>query len=112
MANYFKGVESSISVMRENTTSKSLSNAEIIYTLGNRTESSNKKSNYFTSFNLPYTQNAMASGSTLSKLRPEIFQLNTDQAVFVQISRNDYSEYIDGRSITLNVPQEGGTTKK
>lgn len=111
MATFLKQVETSMSTVRENTTSKSLSGAEIIYTLGNRTVAS-KEANYFSSFNLPYTLSEMASGSTLSKLRPEMFQLNVDKIALVSITRDNYSEYIDGRSVTLNVPQVGGTSKK
>lgn len=112
MGNYLKKIESSISTIKESTTSKSLSDSEIIYTMADRTELTNKMSNYFSSFNLPYTYDVMASGTSISQMFPEKFQLNVNKAVFVQITRNDYSEYIDGRSITLNVPQWGGTTKK
>jgi len=112
MATFLKSVESSISTMRENTTAKVLTGADVVFTLGDRTDVYSKEGNYFSSFNLPYAQNQMASGSTISLERPEIFQLNVDQAVFVQISRNNYSEYIDGRSITFEVPQIGGTSIK
>ena len=112
MAEYLKPVESSISIIRETSSSKSLSDAEIVYTLGDRTETSEKESNYFSSFNLPYTYAEMGSGTTIAQMSPERFQLNTSTAVFVQISRNDYSEFIDGRSITIEVPQIGGTTKR
>lgn len=111
MATFLKQVESSMSTVRENTSAKSLTGTEIIYTLSNRTIA-NKAANYFSSFNLPYTLTEMASGSTLSKLRPEMFQLNVDKIALVSLTRDNYSEYIDGRSVTLNVPQWGATTKK
>ena len=112
MALYLKQVETSISTVRESSTSKSLIDAEVVYTLANRTNTSEKESNYFSSFNLPYALAEMGSGTTVAQMSPEKFQLNTNTAVFVQISRNDYSEFMDGRSITIEVPQIGGTTKK
>jgi hypothetical protein len=59
------------------------------------------------SFNMPHTQNELSTGCTLSKLYPELQQLNVDKMIMVPIPASSYSEFIDGRSITLTVPQHG-----
>jgi hypothetical protein len=51
------------------------------------------------------------SGSSISLNNPEMFQLNVDKIVVIPISENNYSEYIDGRSIKIQVPQWGDTYK-
>jgi len=112
MAVFTKQVESSISTIRENSTVKSLSGKDLVYTLANRTLVDEKEGHYFSSFNLPYSYDSLGSGTTLAQLRPEILQLNVDKILLVQISRNNYSEFIDGRSITLNIPQQSGNTIK
>jgi len=81
MALYLKQVETSISTVRESSTSKSLIDAEVVYTLADRTDTSEKESNYFSSFNLPYALAEMGSGTTVAQMSPEKFQLNTNTAV-------------------------------
>jgi len=112
MATFLKQVENSITTSTETSSSKQISGSKVVYTLADRTDTTSKEGNYFSSFNLPSAMSSMSSGSTISEIRPEIFQLNVDKIVLIQISKNDYSEYIDGRSITINVPQWGGSTTK
>lgn len=111
MPKFLKEVESSISTRRETSSTVSLTNSEFLYTLADRTATTDKQANLFSSFNLPYSSTALLSGSTTAKAFPELFQLNVDKIVVVAISRNDYSEFINGRSITFVVPQYGGTGK-
>lgn len=89
---------------------KNINNSALTYTLCDRTDLLNKKSNYFVSFNLPHNQSAFPTGHTLSLSRPELQQLNVDQIVISNIPSGQYNEIIDGRSITVNVPQKSGST--
>ena len=65
--------------------------------------------NYFLSFNLPYYREDLPLDSVLSVAYPEVQQLNVDQIVITPIDRSEYHEIIDGRSITLKVPQSDGS---
>ena len=102
-------------LIKEVTTFQSIADAKISYTLADRTDVNSKLGNYFSSFNIPYDGSALQSGTTqspsIAMQFPEMYQLNVDKIVVIPISRNYYSEYIDGRSITLKVPQWGGTYK-
>ena len=106
----YKPVTSSISTRQEKVLFTGISGSEIVYTLCDRTQSTKKEANYFSSFNLPYEQNALSSGSTQSRNYPEIYQLNRDKIVIAPIPKQNYNEIIDGRSITISVPQYSGTT--
>jgi hypothetical protein len=104
---------STTSIRKEEATWKSLEGSEISYTLANRTVVSSKYAHYFSTFNIPHlrSNSVFYSGDTIAMHHPEMFQLNVDKIAIVSISENDYSEYIDGRSITLKVPQWGDTYK-
>ena len=109
-------VNNTISLRKEASTSKALTYGQISYTLADRTDVNAKSGNYFAAFNMPYknsNQIFYSGGSVTSAARshPELFQLNVDKIVVIPISENYYSEYIDGRSITLKIPQAGGTFK-
>jgi len=109
-------VNNTISLRKEVASSVSLSNSQISYTLADRTAVSVKYGNYFTAFNIPHIGNNQifySGGSVASAARahPELFQLNVDKIVIIPIGVNHFNEYIDGRSITLTVPQWGGTSK-
>ncbi|MFA5066834.1 MAG: hypothetical protein WC466_02130 [Candidatus Izemoplasmatales bacterium] len=108
-----KLVNSTTSIRKEEATWKSLQGSEISYTLADRTATTSKYAHYFASFNIPYegSNSVFYSGDTIALHHPELFQLNVDRVAIVSISENDYSEYIDGRSITLKVPQWGDTYK-
>ncbi len=106
---YTKEVSSTLTVQTEETDLKAVIGGNLGFTLCDRTILSDKKGSYFVSFNLPATQEALSTASTLSSFYPELQQMNVDQIVIVPIPPSYYSEFIDGRTITMNVPQNGGT---
>jgi hypothetical protein len=106
----FKPVTSTISSRQEQITFTGMNGSELVFTLCDRTETTSTEANYFSSFGLPYEYNALPSGSTLASQYPEIYQLNRDRIVIMPIPKQNYSELIDGRSITMDVPQFSGTT--
>jgi hypothetical protein len=106
----FKPVTSMISSRQEKITFTGMNGSEIVYTLCDRTDTLSKEANYFSSFGLPYEYDALSSGSTLAKQYPEIYQINRDKIVIIPIPKENYSEIIDGRSITIDVPQISGST--
>lgn len=106
----FKSVTSMISSRQEKISFTGMNGSELVYTLCDRTDTTSKEANYFSSFGLPYEYDALSSGSTLVKQYPEIYQINRDKIVIVPIPKENYSELIDGRSITMHVPQYSGTT--
>lgn len=106
----FKPVTSMISSRQEKIAFTGMNGSEIVYTLCDRTDTLSKEANYFSSFGLPYEYNALSSGSTLAKQYPEIYQINRDKIVIAPIPKENYSELLDGRSITIDVPQLSGAT--
>ena len=72
---YFKPVENPVSTRQETRDQVLLNGSELTYTLADRTDLGSYEANYFSSFGLPYVYDAFASGSTLSKLKPELQQL-------------------------------------
>ncbi len=111
MSNFHKNINSLISTKKENMTLKTITEAEITYpflwTLCDRTVLTASTTNYFSSFNLPFELDNFSSASTLSNYFPELQQLNVNKFVIGVIDRTQYSEYIDGRSLTIRVPQRG-----
>jgi hypothetical protein len=101
----FKAVASTISNRQESSTSVTLNGSGITYTLCDRTDTTNKKANYFASFNVPNVYSDLASGSTLALSNPELLQINVDRIVIMPIEKSSYNEIIDGRSLTIKVPQ-------
>lgn len=59
------------------------------------------RGNYFSSFNLPTNDNQFTTGSTISLLYPELYQLITDRFIMIKIPSTAYTEFIDARSIDL-----------
>lgn len=110
MNQYFKPIEKPVSTRQEVRTSVILNGSGLTYTLCDRTSTTDYEANYFASFNLPYSYDAFASGSTLSMVKPELQQLNVDRIVICPIPKEDYNEILDGRSITFTVPQISGST--
>lgn len=106
---YTKAVSSTLTVQTEESDIKDLFGGDLGFTLCDRDLISDKKGNYFVSFNLPTSSSDFDTASTVSKLYPELQQLNVDRIVMTQIPPSYYSEFIDGRSITFKVPQNGGT---
>jgi len=112
MANVpYKPITSLISTKQENSTFRAISESGLTYTLCDRTNLTSKEANYFLSFRLPHEAAQFATGSTLSLQNPELQQLNVDNIVICPIPREEYSEIIDGRSITFTVPQGSSSTK-
>lgn len=110
MANTFhKPISSIISNRKENQSTVTVNGSGLTYTLCDRTDTSSIEANYFNAFNLPYTETAFPTGSTLSLANPEVQQLNVDKVVIVPISKDNYSNIIDGRSITFKIPQDAGS---
>lgn len=108
-SSFFKPVTSTISTRQEKSEFSYIGTG-LTYSLCDRTINTDKNTNYFMSFNLPVTYSALSSGSTLALSHPEILQVNVDKIVIVPIPRENYSEFIDGRSITFTVPQLSGAT--
>jgi len=106
---YTKEVSSTLTVQTEESDLKSVFGGNLGFTLCNRTVTTDNKGSYFVSFNLPATQTDLTTASTLSNFYPELQQLNVDEIVIVPIPPSYYSEFIDGRTIEMNVPQNGGT---
>ena len=105
---FTKAVSSSLTVQAETLDDKIISGSDLLFTVCNRTSVTDNKGNYFVSFNLPPSFDELGTGSTVARYFPEIFQLNVDRIVFCSIPPTQYSEFVDGRSITLFVPT-GGT---
>jgi len=105
MSNFYKTVESTISAKQETSTFKNVSGMNVPFIKCDRTDLSSKETNYFSSFNLPYEYDSLSSGSTIATTNPELYQLNVDEIVIIPINNSLYNEIIDGRSITLTVPQ-------
>jgi len=111
MANQiYKPVSSTISTRQENSSFQTVNGSGLSFSLCDRTSTTEKNTNYFMSFNLPVAYSELASGSTLALSHPEIFQINVDKIVIAPIPKEYYNEIIDGRSITIKVPQLSGTT--
>lgn len=109
-SSFYKPVTSTISTRQESSTFENVNGSGLTFTLCDRTVGNEKTTNYFSSFKLPITYSNLASGSTYALSNPEIFQINVDKIVLVPIPRENYSELIDGRSITFTVPQISGTS--
>ena len=108
---YTKAVSSVMTIQSETNTTRLLQNDSVLYTLCDRDNITDKKGNYFVSFNLPTTTSDLGTGSTVSLSYPQLQQLNVDQIIVCSIPGSSYSEFIDGRSITWKVPVSGGTTQ-
>jgi hypothetical protein len=104
---FTKAVSSSLTVQAETLDDKIISGGDLLFTACNRSAVYDNKGNYFVSFNLPTNSTELSTESTVAKYFPELYQLNNDKIVFCSIPPTQYSEYIDGRSITLFVPTGG-----
>jgi hypothetical protein len=106
---FTKKVDSYVALQRENSRIKSLSESSLKFTLCDRDSLTDKKGNYFMSFNLPHKASALPTTSTISKLFPELQQLNVDKIIVSSIPASFYSEFIDGKTIKMTVPVSGST---
>lgn len=107
MSNFQKPIQSIISTKKETATQQTVNGSGLTFTLCERDGLTTTEANYFVSFNLPHNAEDLASGDTYASHFPELFQLNVEDIVIAPIPREYYNEMIDGRSITLNVPQFG-----
>ena len=108
---FTKPVDSYLSLQVDENELKSIFQKSLTFSLANRADITDEKSNWFSSFNLPTSRNQLTTGSTLSKLFPELQQLNVDNIIVSPIPSSEFSEVIDGRSITFSFPQSGGTSQ-
>jgi len=114
---FTKKVDSYIALQQEVNTLKTLFSGfdsdddlltDLTFTRCDREDASTKYGNYFMSFNLPTASSRFSTASTLSEEYPELQQLNVDKIVMCPIPTAYYSEFIDGKTITFSVPQNGG----
>lgn len=111
-SNFHKPVTSVISTRKETLTQTTVpSNVAggFVWTLVDRQNLTADTTNYTTSFNLPFELANFSSASTLSLAYPELQQLNVRKFIIGVIEDTYYSEMIDGRSVTVTVPQTGTT---
>ena len=104
MNEFKKLTEDPVSTRQETQTSRAINGSELTYTLCDRTDLNSSTTNYFVSFNLPYTSTDFPTTSQLSLSKPELQQLNVDKMVITPIAKENYNEILDGRSITFTVP--------
>lgn len=107
---FTKKVDSYVALQRESSRIKSIFETNLKFSLCDRDSLTNNKGNYFMSFNLPYKQSKFPITSRVSEVFPELQQLNVDQIIIAPIPASEYSEFIDGRTITMTVPVEGSAT--
>ncbi len=105
-----KKVDSYIALQREVSKPEFITEEKLVFTLCDRTNPADKKANYFMSFNLPFESNQFPIDSNLSKTFPELQQLNVDKIIITPISSENYSEFIDGKTINMRVPVNGSAT--
>lgn len=113
-SNFNKPVQSVISTRKETLTSKtvnpaSVSNESLFWSLVTRANLSEWKTNYTSSFNLPFELDAFSSGSTLSQSYPELQHLNVNSFLIASIHPSHYHEMLDGRSVVVNVPNSSSS---
>lgn len=101
---FTKEVSAFVMTFAENDIYSYLSGDSVYFTLCDRTDTTSSLGNYFVSLNLPYKEDALPKYGSLSIFYPELQQLNVDKVVLVKIPPSGYTEYIDARSINLNVP--------
>ena len=107
---FLKPIDSLIEAQQEKNIIAGVSSSDLMYSLCDRNDPFDYGSNYFLSFNLPFAQSYFPTGCTLSLRYPELQQLNVDQIIVAPIPPSTYSELIDGRTVTMNVPQFTGTS--
>jgi hypothetical protein len=108
---FLKKIDSLIEVQQERNSLRGISDANVTYSLCNRTnDEDDYGANYFVSFELPYKESIFPTGCTLSKRYPELQQLNVDEIIVIPIPPTVYSELIDGRTVEMSIPQYTGTT--
>lgn len=113
-SNFHKPVQSVISTRKETLTSTTINpvstNSEALFwSLVTRANTTEWKTNYTSSFNLPFELDAFSSASTLSLAYPELQHLNVESFLIASIHPSHYNEMIDGRSVVVNVPNSSSS---
>lgn len=97
------------SVLKSN---HSISGNQLKFTKASRTDLTSRPfGNLFTSFNLPILdveQDLFQSGGTF--YNTAIQGVNVDDIIVIEIPKNQYGELIDGKSISLSLPINTGST--
>jgi len=106
---FTKEVSGFLYINEENEIPISLSGQNISLTLCDRTGTTSNLGNYFVSLNLPTDETKFPTNSSLSYFYPELQQLNVDKILLIKIPNTAYTEYIDARSIKINIPSTGGS---
>jgi len=104
MDEFLKSVETSILSNGESYIKRNIPIDNVVYTLCDRKNLNEETSNYFSSFNLFHDSNLLKKSNEISKIYPELYQLNVDKFVFIPIDSYYYSDLIDGRTISFYVP--------
>lgn len=110
MTQFTKAALNPVTTRQEIHTLVNASLSGLTYTECDRTVLSDKRSNYFISFNLPYKKEQFPKDIQLSLDQPELQQLNVDKIVYANIDSSYYNEIIDGRTVSFTVPQSGTTS--
>lgn len=105
-----KEVSGFVYVYKDNEVPSQISEGDLTFTLCDRTDEASKLGNYFVSLNLPPFEEDLPKYSSLSIFYPELLQLNVDKIILIKIPNTAYTEYIDARSVELNVPVTGFST--
>lgn len=109
---FTKAVSGFVQVYKDNEIPSMISGDSLTLTLCNRTATTSNLGNYFVSVNLPTKKSDMPVFQSLTVFNPELQQLNVDEIILIKIPNTAYTEFIDARSIELNVPILGSSSFK
>jgi hypothetical protein len=104
---FTKAVSGFVQVYKDNEVPSVISGDSLTLTLCNRTATTSNLGNYFVSVNLPAREYDLPKYQSLSIFYPELQQLNVDDIILMKIPNTAYTEFIDARSVELNVPVTG-----
>lgn len=107
---FTKAVSGFVQVYKDNELPSMISGDSLTLTLCNRTATTSNLGNYFVSVSLPTKEDDLPKYQSLSIFYPELQQLNVDDIILMKIPNTAYTEFIDARSIELNVPVTGYST--
>lgn len=107
---FTKAVSGFVQIYKDNEIPSVISGDSLTLTLCNRTATTSNLGNYFVSVNLPPREYDLPKYQSLSIFYPELQQLNVDDIILMKIPNTAYTEFIDARSIELNVPVTGYST--
>lgn len=96
-------------INEENEIPISLTGKNVSLTLCDRNSITSNLGNYFVSLNLPTKTEDFPQNSSMFFFYPELQQFNVDRILLIKIGNTAYTEYIDSRSIKLNIPGTGSS---